>query len=117
MSEIDPHGKNPHEPGAKLDQGKLYASLVLGDFARALEEVCKIGTFGANKYTKSGWLSVPDAQARYSDAMMRHWLAMMAGEERCPDSGELHMSHFAWNALAVLELKRREKDGYDVPGM
>ena len=106
--EKDPHGKDAHETGSKLDDGKLFASLVLGDFANALTEVCKIGTFGAIKYTKSGWLDVPDAINRYEDAMMRHWLAMQTGETHCPDSGELHMSHFTWNALAVLELKVKD---------
>lgn len=105
--ENDPTGRNPHEAGAKLDAGKLRAGLVLGDFSRALTEVCAVGTFGANKYTPHGWLSVPDAQQRYTDAMMRHWLKDQAGEAYDPDSGLPHMAHFAWNALALLELALR----------
>ena len=54
MSEKDPHGKGQHETGSKLDHGKIKADLVLGDFAKALIEVCKVGTFGAEKYTESG---------------------------------------------------------------
>lgn len=34
--ESDPHGKSQHDPGAKLDAGKLRAALVLGGFANAL---------------------------------------------------------------------------------
>ena len=102
--ENDPTGRNPHEAGAKLDAGKLRAGLVLGDFSRALTEVCAVGTFGANKYTPHGWLSVPDAQQRYTDAMMRHWLKDQAGETVDPDSGLSHKAHFAWNALVILEL-------------
>lgn len=105
--ENDPTGRNPHEAGAKLDAGKLRAGLVLGDFSRALTEVCAVGTFGANKYTPHGWLSVPDAQERYTDAMMRHWLKDQTGEIVDPDSGLSHKAHFAWNALALLELTLR----------
>jgi hypothetical protein len=106
--ENDPTGRNPHEAGAKLDAGKLRAGLVLGDFSRALTEVCAVGTFGANKYTPHGWLSVPDAQQRYTDAMMRHWLKDQTGEVVDPDSGLSHKAHFAWNALAILELTLRD---------
>lgn len=35
MTELDPHGTPPNEPGAKLDAGKTRAGLVLGGFARA----------------------------------------------------------------------------------
>lgn len=108
--ENDPTGRNPHEAGAKLDAGKLRAGLVLGDFSRALTEVCAVGTFGANKYTPHGWLSVPNAPQRYTDAMMRHWLKDQAGEAYDPDSGLPHMAHFAWNALALLELALRSVD-------
>lgn len=107
--ESDPTGRDQHTPGAKLDAGKLRAGLVLGDFASALVEVVKVGTFGATKYTPHGWLSVPDAKERYTDAMMRHWLAIQSGQHPIdPDSGLPHLSHFVWNALAILELEIRE---------
>lgn len=108
MREEDPNGKDQHEPGAKLDAGKLRPHLVLGDFANALTAVCEVGTFGANKYSDSGWISVPDAVSRYREAQFRHWLARQRGERVDPDSGLLHEAHEVWNALAVLELKIRE---------
>ena len=108
--EADPNGIEQHKPGAKLDQGKLFASLVLGDFARALEKVSGIGTFGANKYTERGWLSVPNGARRYADARMRHWLRRMSGESYDPDSGMLHLAHEAWNVLAELELYLRNSN-------
>ena len=79
--EKDPNGVNQHAKGAKLDAGKLRAGLVLGDFSRALRAVCAVGTFGANKYTDHGWLSVADGSNRYADAFFRHYLARM-GEKR-----------------------------------
>lgn len=104
MNETDPTGKGAHEPGAKLDAGKLRPSLVLGGFAHALKAVVKVGTDGANKYTDNGWREVPNGFARYSDAKVRHALAWACGEQRDKDTQSLHLAHEAWNALARLEL-------------
>lgn len=110
MSERDPTGLDANAPGTKLDAGKLRAGLVLGDFARALEAVSAVGTFGAEKYTSHGWLSVPQGHERYNDAFMRHWLARECGEENDPQSGLPHSAHIAWNALAILELAMRRSE-------
>ena len=91
------------ESGVKYDSGKILAGLVLKDFAKALESVCEVGTFGANKYTAHGWLTVPDASQRYEDAMLRHYLAHSKGELMDQESGCSHLAHLAWNALAILE--------------
>ena len=107
--ESDPHGKDPHQPGAKLDAGKLKIGLVLADFANALEAVAKIGTDGAEKYTEHGWLTVPNGRARYTDAMLRHYLKESTEGEMDP-SGSLHAAHLAWNALARLELQLRGQE-------
>ena len=91
--------------GVKYDAGKPRYGLVLGGFPRALERVVQVGTFGANKYSDDGWLTVDDGHARYTDAMLRHHFAEAGGEELDGESGMLHAAHRAWNALAVLELK------------
>ena len=95
---------DPHVPGAKLDQDKPRASLVLKGFSNAITEVCKVGTFGAKKYTDHGWVEVPNGIDRYSDALLRHVLTQ---ERLDPESGLHHAAHAAWNALAVLELMLR----------
>lgn len=110
MAELDPTGRDAHQPGAKLDAGKPRPALVLGGFARALLEVSRVGTFGAVKYTENGWTSVPNGEARYDDAGLRHWLYEKAGEEQDKDSELLHASHAAWNALARLDLLLRKKE-------
>lgn len=104
---LDPYGKNPHEVGSKLDAGKIRAGLMASGFARALEKVAEITTYGANKYTPNGWLSVPDAENRYKDALYRHLLRAEQGEEFDPESNLPHLAHAAWNALALLELQER----------
>ena len=106
--EFDPHGKDAHEAGAKLDAGKLRTSLVLGGFARALKEVSKVGTYGAGKYTDNGWMEVTNGVERYDDAKLRHWLDEKCGIERDADTNLLHAAHEAWNALARLDLMLRE---------
>ena len=104
MTEHDPTGRSAHEPGAKLDGGKIRASLILGGFSRALEHVAAVGTYGAAKYSDNGWRSVPAGQERYTDALWRHLLQEAQGLERDPESQLLHAAHAAWNALARLEL-------------
>lgn len=114
VMEADPHGRNPHEPGAKMDAGKpcSYQGAV-GYFPRAIREVSAVSTFGASKYAWRGWETVPDGVNRYSDALVRHLLAEGTGELRDPDSELLHAAHTAWNALARLELMLREQENVE----
>lgn len=107
MTEKDPHGKDAHALGAKLDAGKTRLGLVLLGFARALETVGEVGTFGARKYTDAGWVEVENGQARYTDALLRHLMSEARGEKLDPDSGLRHAAHVAWNALARLDIEIR----------
>jgi hypothetical protein len=106
-TEADPTGRKPSDPGAKLDQGKVRVGLVLGGFANALMEVSKVGTYGAAKYSDNGWKEVPNAEARYTDAALRHVFKHMAGEVTDPEWGLEHLAHAAWGILAVLELRMK----------
>ena len=106
--ETDPTGRGPHEPGAKLDAGKPRVGLVLSGFSRALAAVGDVGTYGADKYSPRGWEAVPNGIERYTDAMLRHWLA--EAMEDLDESGLPHAAQVAWNALARLELMLREAE-------
>jgi hypothetical protein len=108
MSEKDPLGIDQHDPGAKLDAGKLRPDLVFSGFSRALWQVAAVGTYGAHKYSENGWLQVPSGIKRYSDAHLRHSLRRWVGEDVDPETGLMHLAHEAWNALAVLELAVRQ---------
>ena len=108
MLETDPNGKAANTPGAKMDAGKNRLGLVLGGFALALQEVGKVGTYGAVKYTDAGWVSVPNGIERYTDAMYRHQFKEASGELNDADTGLAHAAHAAWNALARLELALKE---------
>jgi hypothetical protein len=106
--ESDPTGRSIHEPGAKTDEGKPQASLLLL-FGKALQSVARVGTFGAIKYTRGGWQSVPDGINRYTDALLRHLLAEPY-ERYDSDLPVLHAAQVAWNALARLELMLRSEN-------
>lgn len=108
MQEKDPLGLSAHSAGAKLDAGKVRPDLILSGMPRALLAVAEIGTFGANKYSEDGWLSVPNGIKRYTAAMDRHRLKESI-EPTDPDSELAHAAHLAWNALARLELMLRDK--------
>lgn len=94
--------------GAKYDDGKPRAGLMVKDFARALAAVSHVSTMGANKYSAGSWKTVPNAKERYYDAFHRHILADAAGEANDPESGLPHLAHVAWNALALMELALTE---------
>jgi hypothetical protein len=117
LSERDPNGVSPDQPGAKLDAGKPCPHRgAISYFPRAIESVAEVSTFGATKYTWNGWRTVPEGVARYSDAMVRHQLKEGKGEILDPDSGLRHAAHIAWNALARLELMLMElEDVRDEP--
>lgn len=104
MADSDPNGKDQHEPGAKLDAGKVRCALVINNFAGALYQVARVGTYGAAKYTDNGWRSVPNGVERYSDALYRHLIAEAQGDNFDPETNLMHAAHAAWNALARLQL-------------
>lgn len=96
--------------GKKYDEGKPRVSLVLGGFSRALTEVSRVGTFGAQKYDDNNWQQLENGVERYTDAMLRHFLAEALGEEFDKESEIHHAAHTAWNALARLDLLMREAE-------
>ncbi|TGJ99902.1 hypothetical protein EHO57_14180 [Leptospira langatensis] len=106
----DPTGRSAHEPGAKLDAGKLRYSLILRSMSGAITEVVKVAEYGARKYSVDGWRSVPDGIQRYTEALDRHNFAEI-NEDTDPESNLLHAAHLAWNALARLQLILEKKDG------
>lgn len=111
QGESDPNGIGQHDPGAKLDQGKVQASL-LEDFSLALLEVAKVSTYGAIFYSRGGWQHVENGINRYSDAAWRHGLAKKRAKFD-KKSGLLHEAQEIWNRLAALELRLREETEQD----
>ena len=67
-----------------------------------LRAVAAVLTYGAVKYARDSWQTVPDAKRRYEDALDRHLNAWKSGEQRDEESGMLHLAHAACNALFLL---------------
>lgn len=112
-TESDPSGRNPHEPGAKLDNGKTLAWLFHSGFARALEHVAEITTVGARKYTPGGWAEVPNGVERYMEAFGRHQFDLAKGivfDDGPNGTGKRHKGQMIWNLLASLELELRAEE-------
>jgi len=99
------------ELGIKHDQEKPdYTLLPYG----ALEEVVKVLTYGAKKYSRENWKYV-DA-LRYEAASMRHFSAYMQGEKIDPESNLHHLAHAVSSLMFLLqkELDKNENDQYNV---
>jgi hypothetical protein len=94
-------------PSPKHDNGKPLAALPFSDFPDAIKALVDVATFGANKYSPSGWKTVPNGVSRYENAMARHFLASFT-EQSDSETDISHLAHLAWNALALLQLKLEE---------
>jgi hypothetical protein len=76
-------------PGVKHSQGKPRYSLIPSN---ALNEVVKVLTFGAEKYSEDNWKKVPNLQREYSDAAGRHRFGSTQ-EFLDGESGLPHLAH------------------------
>ena len=92
-------------------------ALVVHGFARALLEVSAVATFGAEKYSANGWVSVPNGLERYTDALykqdsIQHVLVRHEQAAVHAADGFAHAAHAAWCALARLELMLRDEEAW-----
>lgn len=101
--------------GKKYDSGKSMVGTLCRVFPRALLAIGKCIEFGTKKYPNpKNWQLVENAFTRYQDSLMRHYIKFLAGQERDNETNLLHLSHMAWNCLAILELYLMEHKGeYD----
>lgn len=83
----------------KADAGKLCPTLVPPSLVTA---VAAIRGYGVAKYGRAeSWREVESG--RYKDALYRHWLAYLGGEENDPESGFPHLWHLACNVAFLIE--------------
>lgn len=87
------------DQSAKADKGKLELSLVNPKLVKAVAEVRMYGT---EKYGDSeNWQKVEPK--RYVDALYRHLLAYIEGDEVDEESGLSHLAHMACNISFLLD--------------
>lgn len=102
---VKPYDLTDDGTGKKYDSGKPMVGTLCRVFPHALLAVGQCIEFGTHKYPKpDNWKLVEEAFTRYQDSMMRHYLKHQAGEVMDSETKLPHLSHMAWNALAILEL-------------
>ena len=90
---------------AKADKGKIQPTLVSPDLVKAVAEV---RMFGTEKYhDPNNWKEVEPQ--RYLDALYRHLLAYIGGEECDLESGLSHLAHMGCNISFLLDRGYKEK--------
>ena len=96
--------------GAKYDSGKLLFECFMGDLAPVIKGVVMVLTYGAKKYSRSSWQSVPNGKQRYLDAFYRHINAYHSGEVADEESGIAHLYHALCNLMFItwFEIKDSE---------
>lgn len=100
-SAFPPPSKN--EPGLRYDSGKARYDLIPSD---ALEDLASLYAYGANKYAERNW-EKGMSWGRCFASLMRHSWAFWRGENIDPESGYHHMTHAAWNCLALVSYAKR----------
>lgn len=66
-----------------------------------LDDVAKVGAYGAKKYGQSNWRGGSEWM-RYAGSCVRHLAAFIRGESIDPESGLPHLAHCAYNCLILL---------------
>lgn len=84
---------------AKHDEGKPRPTLVPTSLIWAVTAIREYGT--AKYHDPENWRTVEPE--RYRDAMYRHWLAYVGGEQTDPESGMPHLWHCACNLAFLIE--------------
>ena len=76
--------------GSKYDAGKpRWDLLPWGE----VEQVVKVLTYGAKKYSDNNWVHVENPRRRYFAAAMRHTTAWFMGEKNDAETGCSHLAH------------------------
>lgn len=90
--------------------GKIRMELVFNGMPNALMALGKCMTWAieVKGYEEDDFLTVPDGPKKYRGAMLRHDLREILGETVDDESGLIHATHTAWNAMARLEILLRE---------
>lgn len=91
--------------GVKDDQEKNRWELLPW---AAVEDVVRVLTYGAKKYSPENWRKVENGRERYWAAAQRHLAAWRRGERADAETGISHLAH-AMCCLAFLHTMDAEK--------
>lgn len=96
--------------GEKFDTKKTRYDLIP---VKALEEVAKVLTHGADKYSDNNWRQVEDAHKRYTAAAMRHGELYRGGVSTDHESHLHHLAHRICCDLFLLQLDLEDPVSYN----
>lgn len=99
----------PSPGGLKYDGDKPIMALVP---PKALEEEGKVWTFGAKKYAYWNWAKGIQ-YVRILSAILRHTMALMAGQDLDPESGLHHAAHIRCCAGMLIEFHYKNRADLD----
>ena len=97
------------ERGLRHNAGKAPWHLLPWD---GMYHVVRVFAAGAEKYAPRNWEKGLSFEETFA-SLMRHLLAWYGGVDRDHETGELHLAHAAWNALALLTFTARGRTDLD----
>lgn len=77
---------------------------------RALLELARVYGYGAGKYAPHNFRKGYAWSLSYN-ALLRHVLASMDGEDTDPESGNLHLAAAAWHCLTLIQFLFDKQEG------
>ena len=104
-------GQHGSGGGLRYNAGKLRYDLVP---AYAQEQYVKVLSAGAQKYAERNWEAGMPWSAVLA-SLKRHLAAIERGEDRDPETGELHSAHLMCNAAFLTEYYQIYPQGDDRP--
>jgi hypothetical protein len=93
------------QAGLKYDQDKLRWDLLP---IECVEDIVKVLTMGASKYSPNNWQSVDNAEERYYAAVLRHLSAWRQGEKVDPESQLSHLAHILCDVTFLLWFEKEK---------
>lgn len=87
----------------RYDSGKLRYDLLE---PYAIQELVRVFTKGAEKYTANNWLKGGMNYSRMLGSLKRHIAAFEQGEDIDKETLCSHMAHAAWNALGIISYSK-----------
>jgi hypothetical protein len=94
------------------DDGKLGLQWILS--MSGIEDVAKVGDYGAKKYTQGNWRG-GSSWMRFAGSCTRHLYRYISGELLDNESGLPHLAHCAYDCLILLTWAREGKGTDDRP--
>lgn len=89
------------ETFVKYDSEKPRAELIP---PKALMEIIKVLTYGAQKYSAGNYIKDGATYSRYYAAALRHMLQWQTLEDTDPETGLSHIAHAATNLIFLLSM-------------